>query len=57
MPVSLFGFGGECPADVLVDTGAIETVDPMTFWEAVKPAARREGEAGELSGADGWRSR
>lgn len=52
LPAYVFGFGRRLAAVALVDTGAVETVIPMTFWEPVKPA-HREGEIGELSGADG----
>ena len=51
MPVYVFGFGRRLPTVALVDTGAVETVIPTDFWEPVDPAYR-QGEVGELSGAD-----
>jgi hypothetical protein len=51
LPVYVYGFDHRLPA-TLVDTGATETVLPMAFWGRVSPA-HREGEVGELSGADG----
>ena len=52
IPFSVRGLAGRLDTDGLVDTGGMETILPMSFWDAVEPAHRR-GEFGELTAANG----
>lgn len=52
VPISVRGLTGRIDVKALVDTGAIETLLPMSIWNEVEPA-HREGEVGELAAANG----
>ncbi len=50
--VTIFGISGRFDTIGLVDTGAVETVIPMDYWDEVEPVFR-PGEEGELDSANG----
>jgi predicted aspartyl protease len=52
VPFSIRGLSGRFDTAGLVDTGAVETVLPMSIWSDVEPA-HRVGEESELLAANG----
>ena len=52
LPVAIFGLEGRFDTVALVDTGAIESIIPMSFWRFIDPA-HRVGETATLQAANG----